>query len=306
MIKSEIYAAITEKIIANLESCGSWQQMWRTVLPVSLNGHVYRGINRLMLANDRFQSRVYGTFQQIRANGGQVRKGEKSTLVVFWKRLKSTDPVTLEEKTKYLLRYYHVFNSEQAHFDEIGKQKIEKMNGTAPGQPVMKAEQIILGFRDAPKIIFDQSDNAPCYYPSIDEIHVPPMATFTTVEAFYRVLYHECCHATMHESRLNRPEGRGNKFGDENYTKEELVAELGSAFLANVAGFSDLQNTSAYIRNWSGHLRENHKLIVWAASRAEKAAEYILGTHTQEFSEEHQEHPETLVEAEAETAAVPF
>jgi antirestriction protein ArdC len=105
MIKSEIYAAITEKIIANLESCGSWQQMWRTVSPVSLNRHIYRGINRLMLANDQFQSRVYGTFQQIRSNGGMVRKGEKSTLVVFWKKLSSADPITLEEKSRYMLRY---------------------------------------------------------------------------------------------------------------------------------------------------------------------------------------------------------
>ena len=304
MIKSEIYAAITEKIIANLESCGSWQQMWRTVSPVSLNGHIYRGINRLMLANDHYQSSVYGTFQQIRANGGQVMKGEKSTLVVFWKRLRSTDPITLEEKTKYLLRYYHVFNSEQAHFDEIGKQKIEKMNGITSGQQVMEAEQIIQGYRDAPKIYFDHSENSPCYYPSVDEIHVPPIGSFVSPEAFWRVLYHEEVHSTMHESRLNRTEGRGNKFGDENYTKEELVAELGSAFLANVAGFSDIQNTAAYIRNWSGHLRENQKLIVWAASRAEKAAEYILGTHNQESSEEQQEHPETLVEAEA--GALPF
>lgn len=302
MIKSEIYAAITEKIIANLESCGSWQQMWHTVLPVSLNGHIYRGINRLMLANDQYQSRVYGTFQQIRANGGQVGKGEKSSLVVFWKRLQSTDPVTLEEKTRYLLRYYHVFNSEQAHFDEIGKQKIEKMNGTASGQPVIEAEQIVHGFRDAPKILFDQSENSPCYYPSIDEIHVPPMATFTSVEAFYRVLYHEICHSTMHESRLNRVEGRGNKFGDENYTREELVAELGSAFLANVAGFSDLQSTVAYIRNWSGHLRDNNKLIVWAASRAEKAAEYILGHQALTIDEEQLAE----VKQEEETAEVPF
>ena len=290
MIKSEIYAAITEKIIANLEHCGSWQQMWRTISPVSLNGHIYRGINRLMLANDHFQSRVYGTFQQIRSNGGSVRKGEKSTLVVFWKRLQSTDPVTLEEKTKYMLRYYHVFNTDQAHFDEIVKQKIEKMNGIAPIQTVMEAEQIILGYRDAPKIIHTNSDNAPCYYPSTDEIHIPPMGSFFSAEAYFRVSYHEAIHSTMHESRLNRAEGRGNKFGDENYTKEELVAELGSAFLANVAGFNDLQNTAAYINNWAGHLRENHKLIVWAASRAEKAAEYILGRPV--FSVED-ETPET-------------
>ena len=202
MIKSEIYAAITEKIIANLESCGSWQQMWRTVSPVSLNGHVYRGINRLMLANDRFQSRVYGTFQQIRANGGQVRKGEKSTLVVFWKKLKSTDPVTLEEKSKFLLRYYHVFNTDQAHFDEIGKQKIEKMNGSTPLQTISEAEQIISGYRDAPKIIHTNSENAPCYYPSIDEIHLPPMSSFITAEAYFRVSYHESVHSTSSEMKI--------------------------------------------------------------------------------------------------------
>ena len=106
----------------------------------------------------------------------------------------------------------------------------------------------------------------------------------------------------MHESRLNRPEGRGNKFGDENYTKEELVAELGSAFLANMAGFSDLQNTAAYIRNWSGHLRDNNKLIVWAASRAEKAAEYILGHPVLTIDDEQL----TEVKPEEETAEVPF
>jgi antirestriction protein ArdC len=301
MIKSEIYAVITEKIIANLESCGSWQQMWRTVLPVSLNGHVYRGINRMILANDHFQSRVYGTFQQIRANGGQVRKGEKSTLVVFWKRLKSTDPITLEEKTRYMLRYFHVFNTEQAHFDEIGKQKIEKMNGMSPLQPIVGAEQIIQGYSNAPPIIFDQSDDSPCYYPTLDEIHVPPMNTFETVESFYRVTYHECLHSTMHESRLNRLEGRGNKFGDENYTREELVAELGSAFLANVAGFSDLQNPSAYIRNWAGHMRDNNKLIVWAASRAEKAAEYILGTSA--TSQDDEQHAELVPEEAVEETA---
>ena len=108
----------------------------------------------------------------------------------------------------------------------------------------------------------------------------------------------------MHESRLDRKEGRGNRFGDENYTKEELIAELGSAFLANVAGFNDLRNSTLYIQNWSSHMRDNHKLIVWAASRAEKAAEYILGKYTPEHSEEQQNQPESLVEAEAD--AVPF
>ena len=85
MNNSQIYAAITEKIIANLETAGSWMKLWQVPSPVSMNGHYYRGINRLVLSSDPYKSRVYGTFQQIRANGGQVRKGEKSTIVVFWK-----------------------------------------------------------------------------------------------------------------------------------------------------------------------------------------------------------------------------
>jgi antirestriction protein ArdC len=90
----------------------------------------------------------------------------------------------------------------------------------------------------------------------------------------------------------------GNKFGDENYAKEELVAELGSAFLSNVAGLPDLQNTVAYIRNWSEALRDNHRMILWAASRAEKAAEYILGKSTCTIEEEAPEHADLeLVQA---------
>ncbi len=94
MNNAEVYAAITEKIIANLETSGSWQKFWDLPSPVSLNGHFYRGINYLILSNDQFKSRVYGTFGQIRANGGQVRKGEKSTLIVFWKKSESKDVVT--------------------------------------------------------------------------------------------------------------------------------------------------------------------------------------------------------------------
>jgi len=85
MNNSQIYAAITEKIIANLETAGSWMKLLQIPSPVSMNGHYYRGINRLVLSSDPYKSRVYGTFQQIRSNGGQVRKGEKSTIVVFWK-----------------------------------------------------------------------------------------------------------------------------------------------------------------------------------------------------------------------------
>ncbi len=132
MNNAEVYAAITEKIIANLETAGSWQKFWDLPSPVSLNGHIYRGINYLILSSDQYKSRVYGTFGQIRANGGQVRKGEKSTLIVFWKKTDLKNASTGETDSKFILRYYHIFNSEQAHFDETGKQKIAELDKFPP------------------------------------------------------------------------------------------------------------------------------------------------------------------------------
>ena len=132
MNNSQIYAAITEKIIANLETAGSWMKLWQVPSPVSMNGHYYRGINRLVLSSDPYKSRVYGTFQQIRANGGQVRKGEKSTIVVFWKSSVEKDEATGETKKMFLLKFYHVFNSEQADFDEQGTKRLPSFKTLLP------------------------------------------------------------------------------------------------------------------------------------------------------------------------------
>ena len=280
MLKSEIYEAITEKIIAQLESSGSWQQLWSTKAPVSLNGHFYRGINRMILSGDSYSSNVYGTFQQIRANGGQVRKGEKSTLVVFWKRLEKTDPVTLKTEYKSFLRYFFVFNTDQASFDEIGQKKIAKLSGNNENVVSMPAEQILYGYRDAPRIIYNLKAENPSYNTVQDIIEIPPITSFETPEAFYEAIFHEAGHSTMHPSRLNREEGMNNKFGDEKYCREELVAELCSAYLMNVAGFGLQRNSPAYIKMYATHLRADSRLIFWAASRAEKAAEYILGKPT--------------------------
>lgn len=292
MLKSEIYDSITQKIISMLETSGNWQQLWNTSAPVSLKGHVYRGVNRMILSGDRYTSNVYGTFQQIRANGGQVRKGEKSTLVIFWKRLETTDPVTLETSAKSFLRYFLVFNTEQATFDEIGMKKIAKLSGMQDTRISMPAEQIVHGYSDAPVIVFNTKVDSPCYNPGMDFIEIPPITSFHTPEAYYQVLFHELAHSTMHPSRLNREDGMHNKFGDDAYCREELVAELCSSFLMNMAGFPVQRNSPAYIKSYADQLRADNKLIIWAASRAEKAAEYILGKAFQsaDIEPSEQEH----------------
>jgi antirestriction protein ArdC len=166
------------------------------------------------------------------------------------------------------------------------------MNLEAPNHQIMEAEQIVIGYRDKPQIISESSCSCPAYYPGTDKIKMPPMSWFDSSEAYYRALYHEMTHSTLHEHRLNRQEGKEGKFGDEKYAMEELIAELGSAFLSNIAGFPDLRNSAAYISGWASALKENQKMIILAASRAEKAAEYILGKPTFTIEEEIPEHAE--------------
>jgi len=282
MNNSQIYAAITEKIIANLETAGSWMKLWQVPSPVSMNGHSYRGINRLVLSSDPYSSRVYGTFQQIRANGGQVRKGEKSTIVVFWKNSIEQDEATGETKKLFLLKFYHVFNSEQADFDERGLTKIAELQNLVTekvNSDHMEAEAIIEGFENGPDIHYSDKDDRVYYAPMADLISIPDKKYFSNSSAFFRTLFHEYGHASGHPKRLNRFDGMSNSFGDIPYSKEELVAELCSSFLAGIAHLDlDIRNSAAYIKGWASALRDNQNWIMWAAARAEKAADYILGT----------------------------
>ncbi|MDP1624334.1 MAG: ArdC-like ssDNA-binding domain-containing protein [bacterium] len=197
MNNAEVYAAITEKIIANLEISGSWQKFWDLPSPVSLNGHFYRGINNLILSNDQFKSRVYGTFGQIRTNGGQVRKGEKSTLIVFWKKTDLKNASTVETDSKFILRYYHIFNSEQAHFDNTGKQKIAELDKATIDRKSAQhvpAEQIISGYKGRPEIQYANLDVSPNYSPVADLITMPSENQYATTEDFFRIIYHELGH----------------------------------------------------------------------------------------------------------------
>ena len=286
MNNTQIYAAITEKIIANLETAGSWKKLWQIPSPVSLNGHYYRGINRLILSSDPFKSRVYGTFQQIRANGGQVRKGEKATVVVFWKMSVSKDEATQETKKMFLLRYFHIFNTEQADFDQQGLDKIAQLQNLVEERHTeshVDAEQIITGYRNKPDIHFSDKDDRAYYAPVADMISIPKMKYFANPSEFFRTLYHEAAHSSGHPKRLNRFDCTSNHFGDEPYSKEELIAELCSSYLAEIAHLElNIRNSAAYISGWASKLRDNQKWILWAASRAEKAADYILGITSEE------------------------
>ena len=202
----------------------------------------------------------------------------------------------LQTDSKFILRYYHIFNSEQAHFDDTGKQKIaELVKATIDRKSAqfVPAEQIISGFKGRPEIHYADLDISPSYSPVADLITMPSENQYATAEDFYRISYHELGHASGHPKRLNRFEAFSNKFGDELYSREELVAELCSSFLADRAGLTNRQrNSNAYINSWATSLRDNQKWIMWAASRAEKAAEYILGNEQITLDEEETQVPE--------------
>ncbi len=282
MIKKNIYDRITQQVTQNLEKAGSWQKLWQTPQPVSLNNHKYRGINHLLLSSGDYSSPVWGTFNQVRKNGGQVNRGEKSHLVVFWKKLQreTTDPLTGEKQIneRFMLRYYSVFNSQQCTFDDIGREKIESLSGSVKdrhNKPFLPAEEIVEGMPDRPKISVGLH-HTPCYIPSLDQVQMPEMKYFNSSEAYYAALYHELIHSTGAKHRLNRFEP--DQFSSEaSYSKEELVAELGASYLCAMAGIEpNVENSAAYLKSWLKVLESNPTWIVWAAGKAQKACEFIV------------------------------
>jgi antirestriction protein ArdC len=209
-------------------------------------------------------------------------------VIVFYKQYvrdaKPTDSGTIQElpdgrvvKETWVLRYYNVFNVDQMELPDKVRATLEPPARTV--SPFEAAEEIIRNMSRPPALRFGFDHAA--YFPATDMIEMPNRNRFESAEAYYDTLFHEEIHATGHASRLGRTgiaEGVA-AFGSETYSREELVAELGAAFLCGTAGIEQatLRNSAAYIRNWSEKLRADSRLIVMAASAAQKAADYILG-----------------------------
>ena len=289
MARIDVYQMITDRIIAQLENgTVPWRQPWlvRGWAPVNwITQRPYRGINRFLLP----PGGEYATFLQIQKAGGRVKKGEKGYIVVLWKPFEveeENEEGEIVKKKRFFLKYYTVF--------EINTQ-CEGLESRRPGQrfdhdPIEAAEGIVAGYKDAPKIQF--APGSAFYRPSVDLISVPPLADYPKAEEYYSTLFHEMVHSTGHKSRLNR-EGIVNSdgFGNEKYSFEELVAELGAAYLCAESGIdnSTIENSAAYIAGWLKKLRKDKTMIVRAASQAQKAADYILGDSTEEEATDESE-----------------
>ena len=279
------YEIVTESIIKQLESgVAPWRKPWRTEPPTNLvSKKEYRGINIFLLASLGYGSRYWVTYRQAQTLGGSVKKGQHGSKVVFWKfdeyRKENKETGETENRKSILLRYYTVFNLEQCD-------GIKSPEAVPVIHPIEQCEHIVNSMPNQPG--FEQDSRA-CYRPSTDTVGMPARSAFDSAEGYCSTLFHELTHSTGHPSRIGR-DGimEHNPFGTEDYSKEELVAEMGAAMLCGVAGVESrtLENSASYLQSWINRLRSDSRLIVSAASQAQKAADYILGRTAAEHEAE--------------------
>ncbi len=286
--KTDIYSRVTARIVADLEQgVRPWLKPWnaehaagRITRPLRHNGQPYRGINVIMLWGEAmahgFACPIWMTYKQAQELGAQVRKGERGSLVVYANRVTRTETnaegVEVDHDIPFL-KGYTVFNCEQ--IDGLPPQY------TAPAAPVLDPTQRIAGveefFRNT-RADIRHGGNQAYYAIHPDYIQMPPFETFRDAESYYATLAHEATHWTRHGSRLDRDFGR-KRWGDEGYAAEELVAELGSAFLSADLGLTPEPRSdhASYIANWLTILKHDKRAIFTAAAHAERACGFLTG-----------------------------
>lgn len=284
MNTAEAYEKVTARILAQLEAgTVPWAKPWQSggaplQMPVSVHGHKYRGINLLILLSAGFASPVWLTYNQAKKLGGNVRKGEKGTAVLLWKRgrtytVESAKGGEPEERRGFYATTFTVFNAEQCEGLPAN---------VAPHVEPMPAAGIVAEYLNdgGPTLRFG-GDRA-CYMPQGDLVAMPAPTSFRSNAAMMATLFHELVHSTGHEKRLGRD--IANVFGSHKYSKEELVAELGAAFLCARAGIASPEleaNSAAYIKSWLTAFEGDPKMLVQAASAAQKAVDHILNEELQ-------------------------
>jgi antirestriction protein ArdC len=272
-----VYEKITNQIMEQLEQgTVPWRRPWRSRFPRNLvSNKTYRGINVLMLGMSGHESAYWATFRQIDKLGGSVKKGEHGTCVVFTSRFEVVDKESGKGKEIPFLKGYVVFNLAQTTGIEAPE---EEKGGFV--SPIAKCEKVVSGMTDRPSIDFDGGDKS-YYVPSVDRIHLPTQTAFESAEGYYSTLFHELVHSTGHAKRLARKGvAQVSGFGSESYSQEELVAEIGAAFLCGTTGIENqtIANSSSYIEGWLKSLKDDRKLVVVAAAQAQKAVDWISGS----------------------------
>jgi len=270
------YDVITNRILALLEQgTVPWHRPWDSAMGLPRNlvsQRAYRGINVWLLTATASPSPFWATFHQVTAAGGSVRKGAHGVPVVFWKVYNREDPETGEAEKRFVLRQYTVFNA--AQLDGVAIPEITVLAHRFT--PIERCAHLVDAMPQRPTILHGHP--RACYTPATDTLHLPHPTCFQSPEAYYATVWHELVHSTGHRSRLNRRTLTDRcLFGDPTYAKEELVAEMGAAYLCGVCGIANatLATSAAYLQSWMQVLRHDPTMLVHAAAQAQKAADYI-------------------------------
>lgn len=291
--RKDIYTRVTERIIADLEQgVRPWMKPWhaehaagRITRPLRHNGTPYRGMNVLLLWGEAvakgYAAPIWMTFKQAQELGAHVRKGEHGSLVVYANSITKTETNGAGEDVEReipFMKGYTVFNVEQV-------EGLPAHYYAQPLHPLALSERIDAAdaFMKGTGVTIQHGGNSAYYSPGSDIVQMPPFEAFKDKEGYYATALHELTHATRHEKRLHRDFGR-QRFGDKGYAREELVAELGAAFLCADLGITPetREDHAAYLGHWLGVLKEDKRAIFSAAAHAQRAADYLHGLQPQQ------------------------
>lgn len=292
-----LYDNITNKIIKMLEDgTPPWRKSWRASdMPVNLQTkYAYRGVNVWLLIASPFATTPYWlTMNQINNLKGRIKDTELKNYetVVFWKIMKTTEKNRNNEeveKTFPFIRYTRVWNLGQCTFsDEVLNKLVPKVE-KKDLNPIEACEKIVDKYSDRPEINF--GGNRAFYSPLFDKIQMPTFDSFESAEEFYSTEFHELAHSTGAEKRLKRFKATDtDMFGSETYSKEELVAEMTASFLCAEAQIEQttLENSAAYVAGWLKKIKDSdNRFVLTAASKAQNAADYILGRNKTDDNED--------------------
>jgi len=284
-MNEKIYQKITDLLLERMssEKAVPWNKPWASihggVMPQNgVSGHQYNGINMILLWG-LGDTPFWATFNQIRKAGGKVVKGSKAQPIIFWKMLKVKDKETQEMKTVPMLKTFSVFNWSQTENmpDPVGK---SDEFVPADHQPIEEAEAIVAAFLEAGGPEFKSIESDRAYYSKAEDlVVVPTLGQHESADEYYSTVFHELGHSTGHDNRLKRfsKQDGYDKFMHE-YSREELVAEMTAAFVCGSTGIENtVDNSAAYLSGWMKKLQDDPKMLIWAAGRAKKAADMILG-----------------------------
>lgn len=280
--KSAVKDIIVQRILADIaEGELTWKKSWNmTNSPCNYHsGHVYTGLNRLVLATDDYEDNRYLTANQAKKLGGHIREGEKGTPIIWWKAIEVGEPDEDTKKKKIVpfMRYYTIYNVTQT--EGINIKPLKKAPKPRKSTAIKNAQEVVDNYPEFPPLILEENREKATFYLLSDSIYMPLMEQFDTQEEYWSTLFHELGHSTGIKGRLDRRQ-LDTDTGAYVYGREELIAEITASFLCAHCGITGVEdNQSAYVDGWLGVIKGDPSLVISAAGHAEKAYKFIIGEH---------------------------